>query len=129
MIAVGDGINDAPVLAGADVGIALMGSADLAQAQSDIVLADGRLDSIAPARELARQTLAIIKQNHTWALAYNVSAIPLAALGFVPPWLAALGMSLSSLAVVLNLQRIGRRGRSACGGRTGRPRTHPVVSE
>jgi Cu2+-exporting ATPase len=108
VLAVGDGINDAPVLAGADVAIALAEGAELAQASSDIVLAGGRLDAIAPARAIAQQTLAIVRQNQRWALFYNFAAVPLAALGFVPPWLAALGMSLSSLGVILNTLRIGR---------------------
>ena len=108
VIAVGDGINDAPVLAGADVSIALVGGAELAQASSDIVLAGERLDALAPARVLARQALTILHQNYRWALIYNLSVIPVAALGFVPPWLAALGMSMSSLGVILNALRIGR---------------------
>jgi len=108
VLAVGDGVNDAPVLAGADVSIALAEGAELTQASSDIVLTGGRLDAIAAARDIARQTLAIVRQNQRWALIYNLSAVPLAALGFVPPWLAALGMSLSSLGVILNALRIGR---------------------
>jgi len=108
VLAVGDGINDAPVLAVADVAIALADGAELAQASSDIVLTGGRLDAIAPARIIAQQTLAIIQQNLRWALYYNLCAVPLAALGFVPPWLAALGMSASSLGVILNALRIGR---------------------
>ncbi len=108
VLAVGDGINDTPVLAGADVSIALAEGAQLTQASSDIVLEGGRLDSIAAARDIAQRTLAIVHQNHRWALFYNLSAVPLAALGFIPPWLAALGMSLSSLGVILNALRIGR---------------------
>jgi Cu2+-exporting ATPase len=108
VIAVGDGVNDAPVLAGADVAVSLASGADLAQASSDIVLVGERLDMLAPARELAQQTLAILHQNQRWALIYNLTAVPLAALGFVPPWLAALGMSLSSVCVILNAMRIGR---------------------
>lgn len=108
VLAVGDGINDAPVLAGADVSIALAEGAELTQASSDIVLTGGRLDVIAHARDIARQTLAIVRQNQRWALVYNLSAVPLAALGFIPPWLAAVGMSLSSLGVILNALRIGR---------------------
>lgn len=126
VIAVGDGINDAPVLAGADVSIALVGGAELAQASSDIVLAGERLDALAPARALARQALAILHQNYRWALVYNLSVIPIAALGFVPPWLAALGMSMSSLGVILNALRIGRDSEpvtSTAGVRHALPRT------
>jgi Cu2+-exporting ATPase len=107
VVVVGDGVNDAPMLAGADVAVAVSSAADVAQATSDIVIT-GRLDALADARLLARQMLAILRQNRRWALGYNLAAIPLAALGLVPPWLAAIGMSASSLAVVLNALRIGR---------------------
>jgi Cu2+-exporting ATPase len=109
VIAVGDGINDAPVLAGADVAVALAAGAELAQASSDVVLAGERLGALAEARAIARQALRILRQNQRWSLAYNLTVVPFGALGFVPPWLAALGMSLSSLVVVLNALRIGRR--------------------
>jgi P-type Cu2+ transporter len=108
VLAVGDGINDAPVLAGADVAIALSSGAELAKVSSDIVLTGERLDAIVIARRVARQTLTILRQNQRWALFYNLTAVPLAALGLVPPWLAAIGMSLSSLGVILNSQRAGR---------------------
>lgn len=117
VMAVGDGINDAPVLAGADVAVAMMSSAELAQASSDIVLSGNRLQALATARSTAIQTMTILRQNHRWALGYNLTAVPLAALGFVPPWLAALGMSLSSLCVILNALRIGRQAQA-----TSRPR-------
>jgi Cu2+-exporting ATPase len=117
---VGDGINDAPILAGADVAVAMASGADLAQASSDIVLTGESLETLPVAVRLARDTLAILRQNQRWALAYNLSVVPLAAFGLVPPWLAALGMSLSSLLVVLNAMRIGREGR--------RPRPAPAVA-
>ncbi|MBN8726128.1 MAG: cadmium-translocating P-type ATPase [Xanthomonadales bacterium] len=108
VIAVGDGINDAPVLAGADVAVALASGAELAQASSDVVLSGQRLSALPEARRIARETLAILRQNQRWALLYNLSVVPLGALGFVPPWLAAIGMSVSSLGVVLNAMRVGR---------------------
>ena len=108
VLAVGDGINDAPVLAGADVAVALASGAELAQAAGDVILDGGNLGALPAARAIARETLAVLQQNQRWALAYNLSAVPLAALGFVPPWLAAIGMSASSLVVVLNALRIGR---------------------
>jgi Cu2+-exporting ATPase len=108
VLAVGDGINDAPVLAGADVAVSLASATELAQSCSDIVFTHGRLHALVEARAIAQQTLAILRQNQRWALVYNLSAVPFAALGWVPPWLAALGMSLSSLIVVLNALRVGR---------------------
>lgn len=116
VIAVGDGINDAPVLAGADVAVGFAAGAELAQAASDVVLAGDRLHALAEARSIARETLAILRQNQRWALAYNLLTVPFAALGWVPPWLAALGMSVSSLVVVLNALRIGRRTQRSADG-------------
>jgi Cu2+-exporting ATPase len=108
VVAVGDGINDAPVLAGADVAVALASGAELAQAAGDIVLDGAHLPMLAQARAVARETLAVLRQNQRWALAYNLAVVPFGALGFVPPWLAAIGMSTSSLVVILNALRIGR---------------------
>lgn len=108
VLVVGDGINDAPALAGADVAVALASGAELAQAAGDVILDGANLGALPAARAVAREALSVLRQNQRWALAYNLAAVPLAALGFVPPWLAALGMSASSLVVVLNALRIGR---------------------
>lgn len=107
VVAVGDGINDAPLLAGADVAVTFAAGADIAQATSDIVLVGERLDGLLSARKIACDTLRILRQNQRWALMYNCAAVPAAAFGFVPPWAAAIGMSVSSLVVILNALRIG----------------------
>ena len=107
-LAVGDGSNDAPLLAGADVSAALASGTELAQTHADLLLLDGHLGSLADARATARQLQRVIRQGRHWSLWYNLAAVPFAAFGLVTPWLAAIGMSLSSLLVVLHALRVGR---------------------
>jgi Cu2+-exporting ATPase len=106
---IGDGVNDAPVLAQAQVAIAVGSDTAITAAAADIILLSGELPQLTNGIDAARKMLHIIRQNFAWALAYNLVALPAAALGFVAPWLAALGMSASSLLVVTNALRLADR--------------------
>lgn len=108
VVMIGDGINDAPVLSSADASIAIDAGTALARASADAVVLGKRLGSVVDAAIIAGKTRQVIRQNITWAIFYNVTAIPLAASGVLAPWMAAIGMSVSSLVVVVNALRLQR---------------------
>jgi Cu2+-exporting ATPase len=108
VMVVGDGINDVPVLAGADISVVMAAASDLAQTRSDTVLLNNQLTLLPTAIRLAERTHYIIKQNLMFSLTYNLIALPLAATGHVAPWAAAIGMTTSSLIVVLNALRLSK---------------------
>jgi Cu2+-exporting ATPase len=106
---VGDGLNDGPVLARADTSFALGHAAPLAQAQSDYVIQSGHVMDVVHTLQQARATLRTVRQNLVWAGLYNVVSVPMALVGWMPPWLAGLGMAASSLLVIGNALRLARR--------------------
>ena len=105
---VGDGLNDGPVLAGADVSFALGQALPLAQSKADFVFMTSDLKPLVATFQISRKTLQIVKQNLIWAAVYNFACVPLAMLGYLPAWLAGLGMACSSLGVVLNAMRLSK---------------------
>ena len=106
---VGDGLNDAPVIAQADVSFAFAQGAAITQSNADFILLSGKVGDVVIARATAQRAMRVLRQNIAWAIGYNVVCIPLALLGWFPPWVAGIGMASSSIIVVLNALRVGGR--------------------
>jgi Cu2+-exporting ATPase len=105
---VGDGINDIPALAAADVSATVLETSDLVRSKADVLLLTRRLGALIDLVRVARKTRRVLHQNLVWSLGYNLIAVPLAAMGFMVPWVAAIGMAGSSMLVMLNASRLLR---------------------